>query len=537
MIMKLGGQFWLFPPLVFFLAFYYLPLFMVFEIAMSSMFAWQKVLASSLFTRFFLFTIYQAIMTTIFAGVIGTVAGYALAHGKPYGKRILSPALTVPFLLPPISILVGFVLFFEPGGILTSLFGLKFEVFGNPWAIILAHTLYNISVFAKMTESAFKTEPGDLHLIGEMQGANFWRRLKTITLPYVYPTILAASLITFLYAFNSFAIVLLIGEVKYQTLEVMIYIRTRLRLDFMSGAVISIIQLLINMIVVVLYLRYSRKEGAETEGGEYYQPIATRSIRLASTAFILFILILTWFPIISTFIKFFQSYEHATTIQRKQLLSGTFDYLLGTSPLRVIMNTIGFAISTGIIGISIAVMIVLFLQSSHSELNQYLISFFTILPMATSGITISFAILLLFGSDRNFSSLVWIFILAAHLLAALPFVIRSVLTSYGYVPEEMLGVSEMLGADAVRTFRKIVYPFIKKSLTVAFLFASAISVGEFGATYYLSRGEWITVSTAIGKLFNSRYTMLPLFFASLLSLLALSLFMIIEGFGEFDLKV
>ncbi|RMG31778.1 MAG: iron ABC transporter permease [Methanobacteriota archaeon] len=528
---------WVLPPSLFLLVFFYIPLADVIWLAVSHPGGWIETIGNPLFLRFLYFTFVQAILTTIGSALIGSVSGYLLAHGHPYAEKLIGSALTVPFLLPPLSILVGFVYFFEPAGLLSSLTPLKFDIFGNPWAIVLAHTLYNISVFAKITASGFRNEPADLHFIASVDGASWGRRFRTITIPHIIPMVLAASLITFLYAFNSFAIVLLLGEVRLQTLEVMIYTRTRLRFDFTSGAIIALFQLMVNIIVVLLYLKISSKRKIHTEGGERLVYLVSQKQRIMATGFLLLVIALTWFPILSTFVKFMESYSNASDIQKSQLISGSYDSLLGTSPIRVLLNTVFFAFLTGVIGLLLTIFFILFLQRQRGEMGKNVVSFFTILPMATSGVTVGFSILALFGSSSLFSDLVWVFILASHLMASLPFVVRSMLTAFDYIPQEMLYLSEMLGAGEIRTFRKIVYPQIRGALLVGFLFATAISVGEFGSTFYLSRGEWVTMSTAIGKLFNSRYTMLPLFFASLLSLVSLILFSLIEWIGDLDLKV
>lgn len=529
---------WLFPPTTFLLAFFYIPLTQILAIAFGGSSTWAEIFEDSLFRRFLFFTFFQAILTVVGSAVVGTASGYLLAHGRPFGGKVLSSALTVPFLLPPLSILVGFVYFFEPAGILSTLTPFNFDIFGNPWSIVLAHTLYNISVFAKITASGFRTEPANLHMIASVEGATWSRRLRTITFPHIFPMILASSLITFLYAFNSFAIVLLLGEVRLQTLEVMIYIRTRLRFDFEEGAAIAIFQLLVNVLVVITYLRFVSKKKIWVEETEYLEYLFDKPWKRMGTTFALLLVVgLTWFPILSTFIKFGESYRMASESQRQQLLSGKYDSLLGTSPLRVLINTVGFALLTGIIAVAFTVFFLLYLQRQPGESRKFAISFFTILPMATSGVTLAFSILAFYGKYSGFSDLVWVFILSTHLLASLPFVVRAILSSFEFIPPDLIHLSEILGANSLTTFRKVVLPYIKGAIVVGFLFATAISVGEFGSTFYLSRGEWVTMSTAIGKLFNSRYTMLPLFFASLLSLVSLVLFTVIEWVGNLDLKV
>ena len=71
------------------------------------------------------------------------------------------------------------------------------------------------------------------------------------------PILTAAALLVFIYAFNSFAIVLVLGGVQYQTLEVRIYSLAKNQFDFAGAAALTLIQLLINVIIIVyIYILY-----------------------------------------------------------------------------------------------------------------------------------------------------------------------------------------------------------------------------------------------------------------------------------------
>ncbi len=524
-------------PMALLLTMFYIPLSKVLAMAFSnSAKSWIELVQSSLFLKFFIFTIYQAIMTVLIAMFIGTISGFLLAHGKPVLKNIISPALTVPFLLPPISILVGFVLMFEGEGYLPTLIGLNFEVFANPWSIITAHSLYNISVFAKISASAFENEPNDPHEVAIVMNSSWFTRFRKLTIPFLLPHLSAAALLTFLYAFNSFAVVLLLGAVKIQTLEVMIYHRTKLALDFQGGAQIAAIQVLINVLVVALYLKLnSHTSSISTSNFVKYNP--NRVQRVFSSIFLFLVVLITWFPILLTISKFIQTFNRASEAQRNQLISGAYDNLLGTSPERVVVNTVFFGFLTGVIAVLITLLIVLYLIANPNRFNNNLISFFTILPMATSGIVLSFALLNLYGRSALFSQYVWVFILVSHAMASLPFSIRTVLAAYDYVPDDMVGLAKVMDAGEWQIFFSIILPIIRKTLLIAFLFSLAISIGEFSATHYLSRGGWVTISTAIGRLFNSRRNLLPLFYASILSLFAFILFYIVETIGKLEFRL
>jgi ABC-type Fe3+ transport system permease subunit len=58
------------------------------------------------------------------------------------------------------------------------------------------------------------------------------------------PSILAASLLVFLFDFTSYGVILLLGGVKFATLEVEIYLQALQFLNLPAAALLSVVQLL-----------------------------------------------------------------------------------------------------------------------------------------------------------------------------------------------------------------------------------------------------------------------------------------------------
>ncbi len=540
--MKGSSWFFLIPMMLFLVLFYWLPLGNMLAFSLSlPLNKWVELtLGSQLFIQFFQFTFTQAILSTLFSAVIGTTTAYLIANWKSYFMRILSPALTVPFLLPPISILIGFVIIFEPGGVISgafNLFGFNFSIFSNPWAIILAHTLYNISVYVKIMLTYFNTEPEGMNLILESFDGRWSDRLRYVLLPHIKTGFLSATLLVFLYSFNSFAIVLLLGEVKYQTLEVMIYTQTRVRFDFATGSIIAMLQLVFNILIIWLYLQLENRQKNKISGSSFHITSPNNLKRVSSTIFTILITLFTWTPILATFYQFTRLFEQANPVLKEKLISGSYENLLGTSPMQVLINTLFFAIASATVTLLFSVLYILYLQTNKHPRFQKIINLTTILPIATSGVTLGFGFILFYSPYIDLNSYVWVFIISAHLLAELPFVIRIIASSWEYIDTKFMIVARTLDASNWEIFRWISFPILRKSFAVGFIFALAISIGEFGSTYYLVTGRWMTVAAAIGRLFSSRTALLPVFYASILSILGFVLFFVAEQTTSIELKV
>ena len=119
------------------------------------------------------------------------------------------------------------------------------------------------------------------------------------------------------------------------------------------------------------------------------------------------------------------------------------------------------------------------------------------LPLGTSAVTLGLGYLLVFNRPpldvRSFP----LFIPIAHSLVALPFVIRTIAPVLASIPASLRQAAATLGASPVQVWREIDWPIISRSALVAAVFSFTISLGEFGATTFLSRPEMPTLPIAI----------------------------------------
>jgi thiamine transport system permease protein len=523
-------------PLSFILFFYMVPVFylLIRSISFESL---NRTLSLRVLPNVIYFTIYQAVMTTIVCVVIGTIFGYILARSNIYFNKTLSAAIIVPFLMPPISMIIGFVVLFGSNGLIVQILGLSqplFSVFRNPLAIIMAHSLYNIPLVTRLVCNSFQTESLAHHEVADTFSKSRLTKLKLITIPHIRSTVMASALLTFLYSFNSFAIVLLLGQVRYQTIEVLIYSRVALLLDFQTAFALSLLQIIFNTIFIIIYLFITRRQ-QEIVSFTYFVPRYTIWKRVGSTLIMILFVIVLWSPIIATLHQFIYLFTTATEGEQLRLVSGAYLNVLGTSPIRVILNSIFLGFSTALLAVflSLSIMFAIPRGKSYEAFSSY----FLILPMVTSTVTLGVAILISYGFWRLFTQNIWIFLLVSHCLAALPFTSRALLNAWRELSSKLLEVANIYSNSNIKILKDVVFPLLKSAILVSFLFAFAISLGEFGTSFLIARGEWVTLAVAIGRLFTTQSSLLPTFFALLLSLVSFLVFFIIERFAQLELKI
>ena len=549
----------------FLLTFFYLPLLKILNFALiqNNSFTFEifwTTLTSSLNLNALVFTFIQSLLTTFICILLGFPVSYFLAKYSFKGRKLLINLLTVPFVLPSIVVLLGFIILYGEGGIVNETWiditGVPLiNLYGSIEGIVLAHSFYNISVIIRMMIPAWENIDQNLTEISKTLGGKNWTIFWKIIFPQIKNYLISASLLVFTYSFNSFALVLYLGEVKYQTLEVRIFKLMRNTLDFPAGASLGILQLFFNLVIIILYLIFEKKTRAMASGKEKsFHPekiVFSKSNwkktlgEISLIIFAFFIIIFSISPMIAVLVASFRpnTPNGSPFWGYLNLLSKDYESLLGASPLRLLLNTLSFAFLTTIITLLFSIGIVFILRNRLQRVNNYkkpfienIISLAIILPMGTSSITLAMGLFLQLKDSAVFQNYVWILIVLAHVLISVPFATRSILSAYNRIDTDLLNIASTLGASRLRIFWKVELPMIKSGLIVAGIFSFAISLGEFGATNFLARAEYGTLSLGISKLLSSRTMQLPASMASVLIVVTCICFFLIQKTGEKDLK-
>ncbi len=549
----------------FLLTFFYLPLLKILNFALiqDESFTFEifwTTLTSSLNLNALAFTFIQSLLTTLICIFLGMPVSYFLAKYSFRGKKLLINLLTVPFVLPSIVVLLGFIILYGEGGIINRIWiditGIPLiNLYGSMEGIILAHSFYNISVIIRMMIPAWENVDQNLTEISKTLGGKNWTIFWKIIFPQIKNYLISASLLIFTYTFNSFAIVLYLGEVKYQTLEVRIFKLMKNTLNFPAGASLGILQLFFNLIIIILYIFFEKKTRVMAFGKEksfYHEKIEFSKSNWKKTIgeisliiFTIFIIFFSISPMIAVLVASFtpNTPDGSPFWGYLNLLSKDYESLLGASPLRLLLNTLSFALLTTLITLAFSIGIVFILRNRLQRVNNYkksfienIISLAIILPMGTSSITLAMGLFLQLKDSVMFNNYVWILIVLAHVLISIPFATRSILSAYNRIDTDLLNIASTLGASRLRTFWKVELPMIKSGLIVAGIFSFAISLGEFGATNFLARAEYGTLSLGISKLLSSRTMQLPASMASVLIAVTFICFFLIQKTGEKDLK-
>ena len=100
----------------------------------------------------------------------------------------------------------------------------------------------------------------------------------------------------------------------------------------------------------------------------------------------------------------------------------------------------------------------------------------------------------------SFRRAAWIITPLAHTLIALPLVVRMLLPVVRAVPHGAREAAAVLGAAPWRVWLSIDLPLMARAAMGAAAFAFAVSLGEFGASSFLTRRTTATLPVEIARL-------------------------------------
>jgi thiamine transport system permease protein len=500
--------------------------------------------------RVLLFTLYQAVVSTLLTLALGLPAAYLFARYDFRGKSILRALTAVPFMLPTVVVAAGFSALLGPRGLVQTLFPLSsFNFIGTLWAILIAHVFYNTTIIIRVVGNALSNLDPRLEAAARSLGADPARVWWKVTFPLLRPALLSSSLLVFLFDFTSFGVVLLLGGSQFATLEVAIYLRVLRLPNLPLAALLAVIQLVCTVLVSVLYSRFASRATVQINP-RAAQSNVRKPTTLRERAFVVMLgLLLTVFFLAPLSALPFRSLFRleADRGQRGEIQYGfTTDYyrelfinrrgsVFYVPPIQATANSLTYAGGTVLLSLLLGFPAAIAL-AKPSRLERILDPL-VMLPLGSSAVMLGLGFIISYGAWLTSPLLVPF----AHTLVALPFVIRTLQPAIASIPQRLRQAAASLGASPWEVWRNIDLPILRRATLAAATFAFTISLGEFGATLLISRPDYPTIPVAIERFLSQpgglNYGQ-AMAMASILMLLTLMGILLLEklrlpGSGEF----
>ncbi len=498
-------------PLVFLVLFYFYPLLRIVLQSFLPDGLWsperlENLFTSSTYWRILWFTTWQAALSTILTLLLALPGAYVFARYRFFGKNLFQALLTLPFVLPTVVTAAAFRALLGANGLLNTWLMRGFDLAGPPIRLdqtlaffLLAHVFYNYSLVMRIVGSYWAGLDTDLRAAARMLGASPGQIFFRITLPLLMPAVGSAALLVFIFCFTSFGVVLILGGPGYATLEVEIYRQAVQLYNLPMAAALSLVQIASNFLLMWLHAKLSRKSRvafyADTSSGTASVP-STLWQRTLVGANLLSICLLLITPLLALVIRSISGEDGLTLAYYLALFRSDEASLFFIEPIVAVANSISFALAAMVAAVALGLSAALFLASARGRSTAFWDAVI-MLPLATSAVTLGFGYIISLNRPpinlRDSLALVII----VHTLVAFPFVVRCILPSLRQIPQTLREAATLLGASPLQVFRRVELPMVSRAILVGAIFAFSISMGEFGASTFVTRPHTATMPVAI----------------------------------------
>lgn len=443
-----------------------------------------------------LFVSCVATVTTLF---IGVPMAYLMSRYNVWGKKYLHILIIMSLMSPPFIGAYSWIMLFGRAGIVTKFFsevlGIGLPSIYGKLGIILVFTFKLFPYVYLYTQGAMGSIDSSLEEAAENLGSNKLRRLCTVTLPVIMPSIAAGAIMVFMTSLADFGTPMLIGE-GYIVLPVLVYN------EYMSemggnahlASALSVIVVLCSTLVLLVQKYYlSRKNYVMTSMRPPKEIELHKGKRVLATLPVILVTFVGILPqivvLISSFIKTnftgfvggFSLDSYTTIIKR-----------LGTN----IRNTFVFSSVAIVLIIMIGILISYIIVRQKGFTSSFL-DLLIMFPYVIPGAVLGISLIVAFNKKPIILTGTAAIIIIAYVVRKLPYTVRSGSAFLQQMDKSVEEASINLGVSPMKTFFTVTARLMAPGVLSGAILSWITCINELSSSVMLYGGKTSTISVAI----------------------------------------
>ena len=462
---------------------------------------WMRALTGREYLLVFGHTLFSSLTATTTAIIFGFIFAYGINYTHMPCKRFFQVVALLPTMAPSVVSGLAFIMLFGRRGFVTwNLLHLHVDLYG-PFGLWAAQTIAFFPLAYITISGVLKSISPNLELAAQNLGARGWYLFRTVTLRLATPGIASAFLLVAINSLADFGNPMLVGG-NYHVLATEAYAQVTGAWDMPMGATLSVFLVIPTLIVFFVQRYYLEKNSYVTVTGKPVSglirvtagPMATRLLWVFCLFVSLIILLIIGVVILFAFTVAFGA-DYTFTLQ--YFREGVIQSKVMVHSWVASMST---AAVTTVLGIALA-----FLTIRKRFPGRTAMDFLAMLPVSLPGTFIGLALILAFNDGPlELTGTLGIIILGMS-LRQLPVGYRQAVAGLKQIEASLEQASTNLGANSFTTFRRIVLPMLKNSLSVSFVYAFMRSMNTLSTVIFLVSPEWNLASINIMSLANQGF--------------------------------
>lgn len=458
----------------------------------------EKLFSRAYYMRALMNSFKIALAVTLLCMMIGAPMAYVMTFFTLKGKKLIEILIVISMLSPPFIGAYSWILLLGRSGIVTKAFaaiGISSPTIYGMGGIVFVMTLKLYPFVYMYMCGALKKLDASLLEASESMGCRPVKRLWSMVVPLVLPTLLASALMVFMNAMADFGTPQLIGE-GVQTMTTLIY---KEYIGEVSGngnfaAALASVMALVTAILFLAQRHYVNRKSYATSS---IRPIAPKrlsgwkkGISVTLIALMVFLSCLPHIVVIYTSLYKTDSsmYQSGFTLENYQKVFASLS--------KPILNTYLYGLTAIVVIIALS-MLVAYTSTRKRNVFTRVIDVITMFPYILPGAVLGITLLMAF----NHGPLVLIgtpyIIILAFVIRRMPYTLRSSTAILYQINPSVEEASISLGCPPVRTFFKITARLMLPGVFSGAILSWVTVINELSASMLLYTGSTATMSVSV----------------------------------------
>ena len=436
-----------------------------------------------------------SLVGAILATVLATIAAYFLSRSRIKGKKWLVLLLTLPMLIPTLSIGLGTKFLFSPSGFINIIFGSNFDGSGY-FDLIFGSVVFAFPICFLLIYDALLYEDRSIYDASNTLGASRFRSFIFITIPYLRRALISSFFAAFTLIIADYGLPMEVAG-NVDTLPMFLYeeVKAGTQVGYGRGAVISLL-LLVPAIIAFVSDLMIKDSGEGVARQETIKPSklfnAISIVVIALTAFVLFTPSIAFIAI--SFMKDFPN-DKSFSFANYETAFSSKSSLSITSYIR---NSLVISLLVGLIGTVLAYIIGYVSTRCKGKLAKPL-HLFSIATLAVPGLVLGLGYVFLFKSTKGFFAgtiLILVIVNMIHYFSS-PYLMSK--NAFGKINRDYETVADTLGIGHVSLFFKVMIPNSIGTIVQMFSYFFINSMITISAVSFLASVKIMPLAVAITR--------------------------------------
>lgn len=458
--------------------------------------AYADPLTYQLLFNSFVFAAGSSVLATVLAAALAWIS---IRTNAPFRKFFELTAI-IPNIFPPVMLAVSWTVLLSPRtGLINRLLMELFSLDNAPlnlyslWGMVFVEALITTPLaFLVVSASLYSMDPS-LEESARVAGSNNVQVAWRITFPIIRPALLAAVMLNFVRAIESFdtpAIIALPARIEVFTTKIYREAVGAFPPNQNLAATYGVSLLLITMLFVFFYRHLTqRSERYVTVTGRGYRPtiIDLGKWRYAAAGVAgLILMLIVVLPFLVLIYVSFISYIHVPGAKTWELL--TLDNYRGNlsdaRTYRALRNSVFLAVGGATLCMLLAALTA-WVTTKTRVAGRGMIEGLTFIPWAFPGTALAIGLLWTYVYiPLPIYGTLWI-LLIGYITRFLPYGLRTMTSTIVQLHDDLSQASMVCGAGFLTTFRRILLPLLRPGFVAGWIILATIFLREFSTSIFL----------------------------------------------------